>query len=91
MEKRLIDRKVVLLTADFAPKWKEIKDLPFDDEDLIIMDYVDDVTYTVIALRQTLETDEEFEKRRTLRENYEAIQKKQRLAEYEKLKKEFES
>jgi len=91
MEKRLIDRKVVLLTLDFAPQWKEIKSLPFDDEDVIVMDYNDDVMYEVIAFRQTLETDEEFEKRRTLREKYEAIQRKQRLAEFEKLKKEFES
>jgi len=92
MEKKLINKTIILLSQNTPITWESMKDLPFEAGDIIYVDYdeEDSFTYEVRIFRKVLETDEQFAKRTDRVAMYEKIQKAYRLAEYKKLKKEFE-
>lgn len=81
-------------------RWKDIKNFPFEDEDILRIGYVEEWEngsdnsggdyYEATVMRPVLETDEAFTRRVQLHEDFKATSRKRRLEEFEKLKKEFE-
>jgi len=79
-------------------KWGEINDIVKDKGLTLEYDDILDIerdenyeNYNITIYRSQLETDEEFEARRSIKNTYEEWGKKQRYEEYIKLKKEFEN
>jgi hypothetical protein len=95
MEKKLIWKEIINKTNSSPFKWKDLKNLPFEDEDVIYIHCVEDSQgedyYEVSAYREVLETDEEFEKRKQRKLDFEEINRKQRFETYKKLREEFDS
>lgn len=84
---------------DTEIKWKDLKDLPFEDEWLVDIELDDNdsgsgYVYGIRAYELVEESDEEYEARmaeiKRIRENSLGISAKQRYENYLKLKEEFE-
>jgi CTP synthase (UTP-ammonia lyase) len=107
MEKRNKEKIMVEYTVfqkqrstDDPFKWKDIKDIEFQDEDEIYITLVEayysennsyDSHIMATVTRERLETDSEFEKRQRTNKLQDKFLKERRYETYLKLKKEFES
>lgn len=87
-------------SSDEPFKWKDIKHIKFQDEDLIRSEYVPayysennswDEHFEVYVEREVLETEKEYQDRLKGLELEEKWAKERRLQTYNKLKKEFEN
>jgi len=81
-------------------KWKDIKDFPFEDEDVITVTYDEgyysennswDPHYFIKVTRKIEETDDEFARRLERKAQDKERYRKERYEKYLKLKEEFES
>lgn len=100
MEKKLITKTVFNLQSLKPILWKHIKDFKFEDDDRIVVGYVEPWEngssnsggdhYEAEVHREVLETDEEFDKRIRETERNQKWAKERRYESYLKLKKEFE-
>jgi hypothetical protein len=82
------------------PKWKDLKDLVLEDEDLLEIGHDPgyysennswDPHYFIKVIRMVLETDDEYEKRILDSKIFKEESRKRRYENYLKLKKEFEN
>lgn len=99
MERKLIKKDIIHLHKDKPIKWKDIKDIHFEDEDEIKVAYDEgyysennswDPHYYVTVTREILETDHEMAKRLTKESEQKQEMRNRRYEQYLKLKKEFE-
>ena len=98
--KRLkLDKNVFQRVKDDPFRWKDIKYIKFEDDDIIRIEYVEpyysdndswDGHFIAEVIREIEETDEEFEKRMHDIERDEKWRKEARYKSYLKLKEEFE-
>lgn len=105
MENRVIDRKKIKFQLEYRyfnnePKWKDIKDIQFQDSDIIFIGYDEglvsenesyDAHWFCSVERFRDETDEEMRKRIHEAEKFTERMKKKRYENYLKLKEEFEN
>lgn len=99
--KRLkLDKNVFQRVKDDPFRWKDIKYIKFEDDDIIRIEYVEpyysdnnswDGHFIAEVIREIEETDEEFEKRMHNIERDERWRKESRYKSYLKLKEEFEN
>ena len=100
MSKKMKDKEIFRATRDHGPmQWKDIKHLDFQDEDVIISQWVEpyysennswDGHYQMSVYRKVPETDAEYAERIRDIEVTKAQSKERRRETYLKLKKEFE-
>ena len=100
MEKKLVNKSIYNKIGPHPFKWKDVKNLQLEDEDVIIVHYVEywengrdnsgGEYYEIDVHRMILETNEEFEKRKIYFEELRKESKEKRYESYLKLKKEFE-
>jgi len=88
------------LAKDSSFRWKDIKNIPFEDDDEINIQYVEafysennswDAYYLAEVTREEEETDEQFQERMDKIELSKKWSKKLRYQNYLKLKEEFEN
>ena len=100
MKKIKIEKQIFFDTKNTPFKWKDIKNLELEDDDIIIFSYVEDYVsenhsydahYMGQIIRTVEETDEEFEKRKIETQKEKERIKKLRYQNYLKLKEEFEN
>jgi hypothetical protein len=100
MEKKKIKKEIFWKQSNNCFKWKDIKDIKFEDDDEIISTYVEpyysenesnDGYYLVEVSRMVEETDEQFKKRIESQEKHLEELKQRRYQTYLKLKEEFEN
>lgn len=100
MEKKSIKKEIILKTSTVPFKWKDVKDLPFEDNEEIDIEYIETwhyedgsegPLYQIISTKIVMETDEEFEKRKKAFDDYQIISKKQRFEQFLKLREEFDA
>jgi len=91
-------KKTIFSSVKYTPfQWKDLKDIPFEDEDMIFVNYEDDGPdtpegYFVVNVERFVEeTDEEYQERIERNKKYLEISKKMRYDTYLKLKEEFEN
>jgi hypothetical protein len=99
MERKLIKKDIIHRHKDKPIRWKDIKDIQFEDEDEIKVAYDEgfysennswDPYHYVIVTREILETDEEMVKRVAKESKQKEEMRNRRYEQYLKLKKEFE-
>lgn len=99
-ERKNVRKEIVHRHKDTPIKWKDIKDIPFEDEDEIKVAYDEgyysennswDPHHYVTVIREIPETDDEMAKRIVKEFEQKEEMRKRRYEQYLKLKKEFES
>lgn len=99
-KKLKLDKNVFQRVKDDPFRWKDIKYIKFEDDDIIRIEYVEpyysdnnswDGHFIAEVIREIEETDEEFEKRMHKVERDEKWRKESRYKSYLKLKEEFEN
>lgn len=99
MKKKLISQEILNLKSDVPITFKEIT-IKLDPDDVIHAGFDEgfysdneswDSHYFFKVIRDRLETDEEFEKRKEREKSQKEYLKKQRHESYLRLKKEFEN
>lgn len=92
MDKIVVKNNIFWMSNDNPARWKDIKHIEFQDEDIIqcVHDEDDDRFYTCVS-RYELESDEQFEERKRTREVIQQRSKESRYKQYLKLKEEFEN
>jgi len=92
MEKIIIKNEIFRLSKETEIRWKDIKHIEFQDND-VIMCYSDDEgdSFWANIWREELETDEQFEKRKKSYEKIREASRKKRYETYLILKEEFEN
>jgi|LakMenEpi03Aug12_release.lakeMendotaPanAssembly.Ray.scaffolds.fasta_scaffold240980_5 hypothetical protein len=100
MEKKKIKKEIFWKQSNECFKWKDIKDIKFEDDDEIISTYVEpyyseneshDGYFMVQISRMVEETDKEYEKRIERTNKHSEELRQRRYESYLKLKKEFEN
>lgn len=95
-----LDKNIFHLIKDSSFRWKDIKNIPFEDEDIIRIEYVEayysennswDDHFVAEVIREVEETDEQFQKRMHNIERDNKWSKEARYKNYLKLKAEFEA
>jgi len=89
MEKQLVTKNIFWLHKDTEIRWKDIKHIEFQDDDIIRCYDDEDDSYYANILRKELETDEQFEERKKTLEKIKEMSKEKRYQQYLELKKEF--
>lgn len=89
MEKQLVTKDIFWLHKETEIRWKDIKHIEFQDDDIIRCYDDNDDSFYANVLRQQLETDEEFEERKRVLEKIRETSKERRHQQYLKLKEEF--
>ena len=99
MNRKKIKKEVFWKESDTPFKWKDIKHIEFEDEDIVTVTYVEpyvsenesnDGYFMVSVVRMVEETDKEYEMRLKKREREEKWNKERRYESYLKLKEEFD-
>lgn len=99
MEKIKKEKQIFYDTKNTPFKWKDIKNLELEDDDIILFSYEEayvsennsyDAHYSGQIIRMIEETDEEFEERKIKIQKEKERLKKLRYESYLKLKEEFE-
>jgi hypothetical protein len=91
-----VEKQIYLHRKGYRMKWKDIKHLELEDEDVIRSEWVEDENFEChgywhgSVTRVVEETDEQYEKRVRKHEIFMGESKKRRYENYLKLKKEFE-
>ena len=100
MEKIKKEKKIFSTQKDKPFTWKDIKDIPFEDDDEIAVQWVEpfysennswEGHYSAEVTRMVEETDEEYQKRIQQNERDSKRAKERRYESYLRLKKEFEN
>ena len=100
MGKINVEKQIFYKLKDSPWTWKDIKDIPFQDDDIINLNYVEshysennswDGHYHGEIIRMVKETDQQYERRIAKTEADKARSKKNRYENYLNLKKEFEN
>jgi hypothetical protein len=96
MEKIKERKPIFYTTKDMPFTWKEIKHVAFEDDDEVIVEWVEpcnlsDGHWHVLVSRMIEETDEELQKRIQIGEKNAKWLKEKRYESYLRLKKEFEN
>ena len=95
-----VDKKIWQESQDGPFIWKDIKNIEFEDNDVIRLEYVEayysenngwDAHFSGSVTRKVPETDEQFEKRQKRAVESKEEMRQRRYETYLKLKKEFES
>ena len=95
-----LNKNVFRLAKESYFRWKDIKNVPFEDEDIIRIEYVEpyhsennswDGHFIAEVIREIEETDEQFQKRIYEIERDAKWRKESRYKSYLKLKEEFEN
>ena len=95
-----LDKNIFRLAKDSSFRWKDIKNIPFEDEDIIRIEYVEayysennswDDHFVAEVIREVEETDEQFQKRMRDIERDKKWAEDTRYRNYLKLKAEFEA
>ncbi len=98
MEKIKVEKKIFWEHKNTPFKWKDIKHLELEDEDIINLSYVEpyhsenesyDGHFEGEIIRMVEETDEQFEKRKKREEEDKERARQRRYETYLKFKKEF--
>jgi hypothetical protein len=99
MERKLIKKDIIHRQKNNPIRWKDIKDIQFEDEDEIKVAYDEGYYsennswgphYYVVVTREILETDHEMAKRVEKESKQKEEMRNRRYEQYLKLKKEFE-
>lgn len=100
MEKIKKEKTIFSTQKDKPFTWKDIKDIPFEDDDEIAVQWVEpfysennswEGHYNAEVTRMVEETDEEYQKRIKQNERDSKRAKERRYESYLRLKKEFEN
>jgi hypothetical protein len=100
MNKIKVEKSVFYKTQDNYIKWKNIKHIEFEDDDIIKAEFVEpyhsennshDGYFVCEIIRLVEETDAQFKKRKEKYEKMISESKKKRYESYLKLKEEFEN
>ena len=91
MEKQLVTKDIFWLRKETEIRWKDIKHIEFQDDDIIRCYDDENDSFYANVLRQQLETDEEFEERKKTYETMKELSKERRYQQYLKLKEEFKN
>jgi len=95
-----VEKTIFRKTSNSPFTWKELKNIKFEDEDIISVSYVEpyysennswDEHFCAEVTRMVEETDEEFKTRQKIMEAEEQFDKDRRRMTYERLKAEFEN
>ena len=98
MEKILKEKIIFSDVQDDQIKWKDIKHIEFEDDDIIVCYYVEPFIttneqcpehYAIHITRMVEETDDQYESRMNTLKEYRETTKKLRYNTYLKLKEEF--
>jgi len=89
MEKQLVTKDIFWLRKETEIRWKDIKHIEFQDDDIIRCYDDEDDSFYANVLRKELETDEQFEVRKKQIEVMKELSKERRYQQYLKLKEEF--
>ena len=98
MEKILKEKIIFSDVQDDQIKWKDIKHIEFEDDDIIVCCYVEPFItsneqcpehYEILITRMVEETDDEYESRMNTVKKFRETAKKLRYNTYLKLKDEF--
>jgi len=98
MEKILKEKIIFSDVQDNQIKWKDIKHIEFEDDDIIVCCYVESFItsneqcpehYAIHITRMVEETDDQYESRMNTLKEYRETTKKLRYNTYLKLKEEF--
>jgi len=94
-----LEKNIFYLTKDSSFRWKDIKHIQFEDEDIIRIEYVEPHHsennswyghFMAQVIRKEEETDEQFQERMKDIERKNKWEKAQRYKNYLNLKEEFE-
>lgn len=100
MEKIKKEKTIFYTQKDKPFTWKDIKNIPFEDDDEIVVQWVEpfysennswEGHYNAEVTRMVEETDEEYQKRIKQNERDSKRAKERRYESYLRLKKEFEN
>ena len=100
MEKILKEKIIFSDVQDDQIKWKDIKHIEFEDDDIIVCCYVEPFItsneqcpehYAIYITRMVEETDDQYEARMNTLKEYKETVKKLRYNTYLKLKDEFKN
>ncbi len=89
MEKQLVTKEIFWLHKETEIRWKDIKHIEFQDDDIIRCYDDENDSFYANVLRKELETDEQFEVRMKQNEVMKELSKERRYQQYLKLKEEF--
>jgi hypothetical protein len=99
MEKIKVKKQIFFEQKNEHFTWKDIKDIQFEDDDEILIQYVEpyysennswDGHFSAEVIRMVEETDEQYQKRMKKSEEGKVHMRKMRYESYLKLKQEFE-
>ncbi len=91
MEKQLVTKEIFWLHKETEIRWKDIKHIEFQDDDIIRCYDDENDSFYANVLRKELETDEQFEVRKKQIEVMKELSKERRYQQYLKLKEEFDN